>query len=85
MRRGLVVGCAENDALETRTQVNPHPHTMRRHERMNEPQETSRQCGTRYGRWSGDTPRGWEIGRLVQKKIELLVMAIKELLGQRRK
>ena len=76
---------AENDEREAKTQENPHPHPMRRQERMNEPQETSRQCGTRYGRWSGDTPRGWEIGRLVQKKIELFVMAMKELMGQIRK
>ena len=45
----------------------------------------SLQCGTRYERWSGNTPRVWKIGRLVQKKIELSLMAMEEWTGQIRK
>ena len=80
-----VVGSAESDELEAKTQENPHPHPMRPHERMKELRETSRRCGTGYGRWSGDTPQEWKIGRLVQTKNELCVMMMKELLGQIRR
>ena len=51
-----VVGSAENDELEAKTQENPHPHPTSRHERKKEAQEMSLQCGTRYEKWSGDTP-----------------------------
>ena len=44
-----------------------------------EGRETSLQCGIKYERWSGDTPREWKIGRLVQMKIEVYVMTEKEV------
>ena len=80
-----VVGNVESDELEAKTQENPHPHPTRRLERMKWLRETSRQCGTRYGRWSGDTLQEWKIERLVQKMNELFVMMMKEVLGQVRK
>ena len=78
----VVDGSAESDELEAKTQENPHPHPRRPQERMKEPQEMSRQCGTGYGKWSGDMPQEWKIGRLVHKMNELFVMMMKELLGQ---
>ena len=86
LEEGAVVGgSAESDEHEAKTQGNPHPHLTRRQERTKGLRETSLQCGTRYERWSGDTPRVWKIGRLVQKKIELSVMAMEELTSQRKK
>ena len=46
-----VGGSAESDELEAKTQENPHPHPMRPQERTKELRETSRRCGTGYGRW----------------------------------
>ena len=81
-----VVGGAESDELEAKTQENPDPHPMRIHERTKELRETSRRCGTGYGRWFGDTPQEWKIGRLVLTKNELFVtMMMKMLLDQIRR
>ena len=80
-----VGGSAESDELEATTHKNPHPHPRKPQEKMKGLQETSRRCETRYERWSGDMPREWKIWRLVQKKIELFVMAMKELTSQIRK
>ena len=82
---GVDGGSAGSDELEAKTQETHHPHPKRRHERMKGLQETSLRGGTRYGRWSGDTPQEWKIGRLVPKMNELFVMMMKELLGQIRK
>ena len=80
-----VGGSAESGEHEAKTQENPHPNLMRRQEGMKGLRETSLQCGTRYERWSGDTPRVRKIGRLVQKKIEWYVMTMKELTSQKKK
>ena len=80
-----VRGSAESDELEAKTQENPHTHPRRPQEKMKGLRETSRRCGTTYGRWNGDTPQDWKIGRLVQKTNELFVMMMKELLGQIKK
>ena len=80
-----VGGSAESGELEANTQENPHHHPTRWQEKKKGTLETSLQCGTRYERWSGDTPRVWKIGRLVQKKIELSVMAMEELTSQIKK
>ena len=83
--RAVAVVSAESDELEAKTQENPHHHPMILPKKELEGLETSLQCETRYERWSGDTPREWKIGRLVQKKIKLSVMALKELTSKRRK
>ena len=80
-----VEASAESDRLEAKTQENPHPHPTRRQGKEKGLQETSRQCGTKYERWSGDTPQVWKIGRLVQTKIEMFVMAMEELTSQVKK
>ena len=80
-----VAGSAESDELEAKTQENPHPHPKNPQEKPKELRGTSRRCGTGYGRWSGDMPQEWKIGRLVLTKYELFVMMMKELLGQIRK
>ena len=77
-----VVGNVESDELEAKTQENPHPHPMGMQERKQERWEMSRRCGTGCGKWSGDTPQEWKIGRLVLTKSELFVMTMKKLLGQ---
>ena len=64
----VAAGNAESDELEAKTKENPHPHQMRPHERMDELRETSRRCGTGYGRWSGGMPQEWKIVELVQTK-----------------
>ena len=74
-----VVGNVESDELEAKTQENPHPHQMRVQERTKELLETCRRCGTGCGRWSGDMPQEWKIGRLDLTNNELDVMAKKEL------
>ena len=79
----MVVGSAESDELEAKTQETHHHHHPRMpQEKMKELPEMNLRCETRYGRWSGDTPQEWKIGRLVQTKNELFVMMMKELLGQ---
>ena len=78
-------GSAGSNELGAKTQENPHPRPTRRLERTKWLRETSLQCETRYERWSGDTPRVWKIGRLVQKKIELSVMVMEELTSQIKK
>ena len=52
-----VGGSAESDELEAKTRENPHLHPMRLPEKKLEVRETSLQCGIRYERSSGDTPR----------------------------
>ena len=54
-----VVGIAENDEVEAKTQENPNLHPTSRQERKNEVQSMSLRCGTRYDKWSGDTPQVW--------------------------
>ena len=76
---------AESDELEAKTQENPHHHPMILPKKELEGLETSLQCETKYERWSGDTPREWKIWRLVQKKIELSVMAMEESTSQVKK
>ena len=73
-----VVRNVESDELEAKTQENLHPHPMRPQERTKELLETSRRCGTGYGRWSGDTPQECKIGRLVLTKNELFMMMMKK-------
>ena len=80
-----VVGSVVSDEHETKTQENPHPHPMRIQERTKELRETSRRCGTGYGRWSGGMPQEWKIGKLVQTKNELFVMTMKKLSVQIRR
>ena len=81
-----VAGNVESDELEAKTQENPHPHPMRSQERTKELRETSRRCGTGYGRWSGDTPQEWKIGRLLLTKNAWCVMTMmKKLVNQIRK
>ena len=77
-----VGGSAESGELEANSQKNPHHRPTRWQEKKKGTRETSLQCGTRNERWSGDTPRVWKIGRLVQKKIELSVMVIEESTSQ---
>ena len=79
-----VVGSAESEELEAKTQENPHLHQMRLPKNKQEGRETSLQCGIKYERWSGDTPRVWKIGRLVQNKIELSVMVMEELTSKKK-
>ena len=80
-----VVGGAESDELEAKTQENPHTHPMRMQERKEELRETSRRCATCCGKWSGDTPLEWKIERLVLMKKALFVMVMKKLFGQIKK
>ena len=70
----VVVGSAESDEVEVMTQENTHLHPIRLPMKKLELLEMSLRCGIRYERWSGDTPREWKIGRLVQIKIEVYVM-----------
>ena len=80
---GAVVGIsAGSDECEAKTQGNPHRHPARRQERTKGPREMSRQCGTKYERWSGDMPRGWKTGRLAQRMIALYVMVMDEVTSQ---
>ena len=74
-----VVGSAESDELEAKTQENPHPHPMWMQGRKKELRETSRRCATGCGKWSGDAPQEWKIERLDLTKDELFVMAMKKL------
>ena len=80
-----VGGSAESDEREAKTQENPHHHPMGLPKKKPEVLETNLQCGISYERWSGDTPRVWKIGRVVQMKIELSVMAMEELTSQIKK
>ena len=78
------MGNVGSDEHEAKTQENPHPHPMRTQGRTKELRETSRRCGTGCGRWSGDTPQEWTIGRLVLTKNALFVMTKKLLVQIRR-
>ena len=60
----VVWGSAESDELEAKIQDNHHLHPIRLPKKKLEVRETSLQCGIRYKRWSGDTPRERKIGRI---------------------
>ena len=68
----VVVGSAENDEFEAKTQENPHPHPTSRQEKKNEEaHEMSQRYAIRYEKWSDNTLQAWKTGRRVQVRSEV--------------
>ena len=67
----VVVGSAENDEVEAKTQGNHHPHQTSRQKMRKDALEMSLQCGIMYEKWSGDTPQVWKTRRRARGKVEV--------------